>query len=98
MSGNVFKKDIKGKVKRGLAVCMLLALAVTALSSCRLRDAIEEVIAGIGVPSENSGVSGGIIVNEVVSSNSGSYTHPVYGNPDWIELYNPALRRRISPE
>lgn len=30
----------------------------------------------------------GLIISEVVSSNSSSLIDPVYGNPDWIELYN----------
>ncbi len=31
---------------------------------------------------------GGLIINEVVSSNSGSLTDSQGGSPDWIELYN----------
>ena len=30
-----------------------------------------------------------IVINEVMTSNRGAYTHPVYGNVDWVELYNP---------
>lgn len=32
--------------------------------------------------------SGGIIISEVVSSNTRSLVHEVLGTPDWIELYN----------
>ncbi len=30
----------------------------------------------------------GLVISEVVSSNSSSLIDPVFGNPDWIELYN----------
>jgi len=33
--------------------------------------------------------SGGIVINEVMTSNHGAYTHPDYGTVDWVELYNP---------
>lgn len=32
--------------------------------------------------------SNGLYISEVVSSNSDSLTDPIYGSPDWIELYN----------
>ncbi len=33
-------------------------------------------------------VTAGVVINEVVSSNSESYLVPEYGSPDWIELHN----------
>jgi hypothetical protein len=33
--------------------------------------------------------SGGIVINEVMTSNHGAYVHPAYGTVDWVELYNP---------
>jgi hypothetical protein len=35
-----------------------------------------------------SSQSGGLIISEVVSSNSNSLTDPVFGKPDWVELCN----------
>ncbi len=32
--------------------------------------------------------SGGLVISEVVSSNSNSLVDSIYGQPDWIELYN----------
>lgn len=30
-----------------------------------------------------------LVINEVMTANHGAYTHPVYRNVDWVELYNP---------
>ena len=32
---------------------------------------------------------GGVIINEVMTSNDHAFRHPEYGSVDWIELYNP---------
>ncbi len=34
----------------------------------------------------------GLVITEVVSSNSASLQDEIYGSPDWIELYNPSSR------
>lgn len=36
--------------------------------------------------------SGGLVINEVVSSNRRSLIDPAIGSPDWIELYNAGVR------
>lgn len=36
--------------------------------------------------------SGGLVINEVVSSNRRSLVDPALGSPDWIELYNSGTR------
>lgn len=38
--------------------------------------------------SDAGSASGGIVINEVVSSNGESHEDEAYGSPDWIELYN----------
>ncbi|MDL2258706.1 lamin tail domain-containing protein [Eubacteriales bacterium OttesenSCG-928-K08] len=37
--------------------------------------------------------TGGVLINEVVTSNSHSLTHELLGSPDWIELYNSSNKR-----
>ncbi len=39
-----------------------------------------------------AGGAGGLVINEVVSSNRRSFVDAVLGSPDWIELYNGSAR------
>ncbi|NLT98557.1 MAG: lamin tail domain-containing protein, partial [Christensenellaceae bacterium] len=45
--------------------------------------------AGCAVPASAEN-TGGIVISEVVTSNSNSLKDPLFGQPDWIELYNSA--------
>ncbi len=61
-------------MKRLLTVLLAALLLISTLAGCSQQTS--------GAP-----VSG-LIISEVVSSNSSSLIDPVFGNPDWIELYN----------
>ena len=67
--------QISGKtMKKLLTVLLAGLLLITSLAGCSQQTS--------GAPLS------GLIISEVVSSNSSSLVDPVFGNPDWIELYN----------
>ena len=80
------------------AAALIPALAFT-LAGCGLIPTIapvspsgtEEASASpteSGSPSAAVHGLSGVVLNEAVASNSGSFTHEVYGTPDWLELKN----------
>ena len=71
---NEFHRETPRIRHRGLLL-VLLALVIAA----------GVIVAGILL---FPNASGGIVINEVMTSNHGAYEHPEYGTVDWVELYN----------
>jgi len=65
----------KGLLKRVVSVFLALAMMFAA--------------AGCAVPASAEN-TGGIVISEVVTSNSNSLKDPLFGQPDWVEIYNSA--------
>ena len=72
---NEFHRETPRIRHRGLLL-VLLALVIAA----------GVIVAGILL---FPNASGGIVINEVMTSNHGAYEHPEYGTVDWVELYTP---------
>ena len=68
------------KQSKTVLIAVLAVLVCAAVALLALQEA------GV-LPTEQ-----GLIITEVVSSNSASLQDEIYGSPDWIELYNPSSR------
>lgn len=67
--------QISGKTMKKLLIVLLAVLMLCTTAA--------------GCSQQTSGAPiSGLIISEVVSSNSSSLIDPVFGNPDWIELHN----------
>ena len=70
-------------MKRSLALMIALVIAaVPFLSACDVFENNGEV-----KPNDSSSLNG-VVINEVVSSNTLCWVDPVYGSVDWAELHN----------
>ncbi|MHB1315459.1 MAG: lamin tail domain-containing protein [Christensenellales bacterium] len=74
---------MKMMYNRVTAIILLLILSMSILSGCGASESSAK-------PNPSGG--GGLLINEVVSSNAYSLVDPVLGTPDWIELYNSSAR------
>lgn len=63
---------------RILIFSLVLVMTLTALCGC---ESLTSAVA-------SSTTQAKLVINEVVTSNSLSYTHPTLSSPDWIEIYN----------
>ena len=68
------------KQSKTVLIAVLAVLVCAAVALLALQEA------GV-LPTEQ-----GLVITEVVSSNSASLQDEIYGSPDWIELYNPSSR------
>jgi len=67
-------------------------LRLKQLAAILLVAALLPLFSACGLIRFTADTSGGLVINEVVSSNRRSLVDPALGSPDWIELYNSGTR------